>query len=55
MVLGTNSDAARAAESQKLLNWGFQFYDAVRLYQKDQPVSSLRVAQPPVQPCGGSL
>ncbi|MES2125738.1 MAG: D-alanyl-D-alanine carboxypeptidase family protein, partial [Pseudomonadota bacterium] len=27
VVLGTNSDAARTQESQKLLNWGFQNFD----------------------------
>ncbi len=43
VVLGTNSDGARAQESQKLLNYGFQFFDSVRLYQKGQEVGSLRV------------
>ncbi len=43
VVLGANSDSARVQESQKLLNYGFQFYDAVRLYAKDQPVSALEV------------
>jgi D-alanyl-D-alanine carboxypeptidase (penicillin-binding protein 5/6) len=43
VVLGTASDGVRTQESLKLLNYGFQFYDAVRLYAKDQPVSSLRV------------
>jgi D-alanyl-D-alanine carboxypeptidase (penicillin-binding protein 5/6) len=43
VVLGADSSAARAAESQKLLNFGFQFYDTVRLYQKGQQVASLRV------------
>ena len=43
VVVGTNSDATRASESLKLLNWGFQFYEAVQLYGKGQPVSSLRV------------
>ncbi len=43
VVLGTNSDATRASESLKLLNWGFQFYEAVQLYAKAQPVSTLRV------------
>ena len=43
VVLGTASDAARASESQKLLNWGFLSYDAVALFAKDQPVASLRV------------
>jgi D-alanyl-D-alanine carboxypeptidase (penicillin-binding protein 5/6) len=43
VVLGTASDAARASESLKLLNWGFQFYDAVQLYTKGQPVSNMKV------------
>mgnify|MGYP000932276811 FL=1 len=43
VVLGTASDAVRAQESLKLLNYGFQFYDAVQLYAKDQAVSSLKV------------
>jgi D-alanyl-D-alanine carboxypeptidase (penicillin-binding protein 5/6) len=43
VVLGTHSDAQRAQESQKLLNYGFQFYDSVRVYAKGQPISTLRV------------
>jgi D-alanyl-D-alanine carboxypeptidase (penicillin-binding protein 5/6) len=43
VVLGANSDSARAQESQKLLNYGFQFYDAVKLYDKGQAVSTLEV------------
>ena len=43
VVLGTTSDSMRAQESQKLLNYGFQFYDNVRLYEKNQTVSSLEV------------
>ncbi len=43
VVLGTASSNARAQESLKLLNYGFQFYDAVPLYTKDQPVSNLKV------------
>jgi D-alanyl-D-alanine carboxypeptidase (penicillin-binding protein 5/6) len=42
VVLGTNSDSARASESQKLLNWGYISYDAVTLFAKDQAVASLR-------------
>ena len=38
VVLGADSDAARAAESQKLLNWGFQSFDTVALYQSGKPV-----------------
>jgi len=43
VVLGTASESARATESQKLLNWGFQFYDSVRLYARNQSVTQLRV------------
>jgi len=43
VVLGASSDASRAAESQKLLNWGFQAFDTVQLYQSGKPVSSVRV------------
>lgn len=43
VVLGTDSDAARAAESRKLLNWGYIAYDAVTLFTGNQAVSTLRV------------
>jgi D-alanyl-D-alanine carboxypeptidase (penicillin-binding protein 5/6) len=38
VVLGTASDALRATESQKLLNWAFQNFDTVRLVDKRNPV-----------------
>ncbi|HSQ80595.1 MAG TPA: D-alanyl-D-alanine carboxypeptidase family protein, partial [Casimicrobiaceae bacterium] len=43
VVLGANTDAGRASESQKLLNWGFQSFDTVALYQSGKPVTTLRV------------
>lgn len=43
VVLGTASESARAVESQKLLNYGFQYYDSVKLYEKNQAVASLRL------------
>ncbi|MBZ0125100.1 MAG: D-alanyl-D-alanine carboxypeptidase [Rhodocyclaceae bacterium] len=43
VVMGTASDALRMQESQKLLNFGFQFFDSVKLYAKDQTVSQLKV------------
>ena len=43
VVLGAPSDAARASEAQKLLNYGFQFYDTVQLYQNGVQVSVLKV------------
>jgi D-alanyl-D-alanine carboxypeptidase (penicillin-binding protein 5/6) len=43
VVTGTASEAARATESQKVLNYGFQFYDTVKVYAKDQTVATIRV------------
>ena len=43
VVLGAASDAARTRESLKLLNYGFQSYEALRLYAKNQLVSELKV------------
>ena len=43
VVLGAASEAARAAESQKLLNFGFQAYDGVRLYPGKESVTTLQV------------
>ena len=43
VLLGAASDAARAAESQKLLNYGFQFFDSKLLYKQGQAIKSLRV------------
>ena len=36
VVLHTTSVEARASESQKLLNWAFQAFDTVRLFQQGQ-------------------
>ena len=38
VVLGTDSDAVRAQESQKLLNWGFLNFDTIKIYTKGQAV-----------------
>jgi D-alanyl-D-alanine carboxypeptidase (penicillin-binding protein 5/6) len=43
VVLGTGSDQIRAQESQKLLNWGFQNFDTVKLYAKGQAVATPEV------------
>jgi serine-type D-Ala-D-Ala carboxypeptidase (penicillin-binding protein 5/6) len=43
VVLGAASDAGRASEAQKLLNWGFQAFDTVQLYQSGKQVTTLRV------------
>ena len=38
IVLGTSSDSARANESQKLLNWGYTAFEAVKLFDAGQAV-----------------
>ncbi len=38
IVLGTASENARANESQKLLNWGYTAYEAVKLFDANQAV-----------------
>ncbi|TAK92428.1 MAG: D-alanyl-D-alanine carboxypeptidase [Burkholderiaceae bacterium] len=43
VVLGTNSDDARTQESLKLLNFGYQYFDAVKLYAAQQAVSTPQV------------
>ena len=41
--LGATSASARAIESQKLLNWGFQNFEAAKVFGKGQPVSTMVV------------
>lgn len=43
VVLGTKSAKARVTETQKLLNFGFQNFDALRIYSKGQSTGSYRV------------
>jgi D-alanyl-D-alanine carboxypeptidase (penicillin-binding protein 5/6) len=43
VVLHTHSMEARANESQKLLNWGFSAFDAVRLFEAGKPVATVDV------------
>ena len=40
IVLGTSSDSARANETQKLLNWGYTAYEAVKLFDAGQAVAT---------------
>ena len=40
IVLGTSSENARANESQKLLNWGYTAFDAVKLFDAGQAVAT---------------
>jgi D-alanyl-D-alanine carboxypeptidase (penicillin-binding protein 5/6) len=43
VVIDAGSDGGRMAESQKLLNYGFEAFDTVKLYSKGQPVHELPV------------
>jgi D-alanyl-D-alanine carboxypeptidase (penicillin-binding protein 5/6) len=40
IVLGTSSETARANEAQKLLNWGYTAFEAVKLFEAGQPVAT---------------
>ena len=43
VILGAASEAMRASESQKLLNYGFQFYESTLVYKQSQTINTLRV------------
>jgi serine-type D-Ala-D-Ala carboxypeptidase (penicillin-binding protein 5/6) len=43
VIMGAPSDSVRAQESQTLLNFGFQSFDTVRLYEKSKPIASLKL------------
>ena len=43
VVLGTRSENARAQETQKLLNYGFRFFETHKLYQAGQQISDSKV------------
>jgi len=52
VVLGTSSTEVRTQESQKLLNWGFQNFDTVKLYSKGQAIQTPQIwkgSQPTVK------
>ena len=40
IVLGTSSEIARANEAQKLLNWGYTAFEAVKLFDAGQAVAT---------------
>ena len=43
VVLGAAQDQARAQETQKLLNWGYTAYDAVKLFDANQALTQVPV------------
>lgn len=43
VVLGTSSDEARAQETQKLLSYGFRYYETLKLYERGAVLNTPRV------------
>ncbi len=43
VVLGTRSEEARAAESQKLLSYGFRFFETHKLYAANEPLTQTHI------------
>jgi len=43
VVMGTSSKEARASESQKLLNWGYTAYDAVKVFDAGKAIATVPV------------
>jgi serine-type D-Ala-D-Ala carboxypeptidase (penicillin-binding protein 5/6) len=43
VIMGTKSAGERGKESQRLLNYGFQFYDTVHLYKKGEVLTSIEL------------
>lgn len=43
VVMGTGSDEARARETQKLLSYGFRFFETFKLYEKGAVLNETRI------------
>ena len=43
VLLGATSESGRAQESLKLLNWGYQSFDSIKLYGAGEPAKTLEV------------
>lgn len=43
VLLGSTSESSRTQESLKLLNWGYQYFDSVKLYQANETLKPLQV------------
>ncbi len=43
VVMGTPSDSARMDDSQRLLNFGYRFFNTVKLYDANQSINTARV------------
>ena len=55
VVMGTESEDARAKESQSLLNYGFRFFETHRLYGPGEPLASPRVWKGSAETVGAGL
>jgi len=43
VVLGTRNDETRSSESQKLLTYGFRFFETRHLYKANEPLTTARI------------
>jgi D-alanyl-D-alanine carboxypeptidase (penicillin-binding protein 5/6) len=43
IILGAKSESMRASESQRLLNYGFQFYESSLVYRRNQAIAKIKV------------
>lgn len=43
VVMGTSSEEARAQEAQKLLSYGFRFFETLKLYEAGQQLNEVRL------------
>ncbi|MBF8221291.1 D-alanyl-D-alanine carboxypeptidase family protein [Halomonas sp. 328] len=43
VVMGTASEEARAQETQKLLSYGFRYYETLKVYEEDEVVATPRI------------
>ena len=43
VVLGAPTDASRADDSERLLNYGFRFFETHEIYKANQPISSMNI------------
>ncbi len=43
VVMGARSEEARASESQKLMTWGFRYYETRKLYAAQQSLQDIRL------------
>lgn len=43
VVMGDTSENQRAVDSQALLNWGFRFFETLRLYEPGKPLATAKV------------